>query len=766
MFQSIQSPSSAPTSSDASLLSPVYEAVSLVSETPPSARYETTEVYQHSASLHMFEPTVAYQSTLPSPIYGNVTDDAFCEINTSSYAPTSPLYVPYDEHPTKKTPLDTVADELIEHLHCLTHRIETDDPTLTTIEPVTAVSNFYGWNLLEQDDGQDAFLSLLRAIRKKGKMMRNGHRTKCCIIRKVVLRCFAAPDIRNMLDSIAAIPTLEELVITDDLEESTCGSCYNDTSNSGCTSRKRRRSSMGSSTSNGGHYINIDHLTDLLKAIHIKYEVNEDDSDDESHDDANPHDNNEKTLTNNNYFGDPNIDDDNNSLIYSRLPLPEQKSREKRIGQKQQRNENKEQILTESTEEAKRQAVQVTPVVSYGWKVIDIQIRIHVWNNLQLHRFSVEGLGSNMTSLTYVSLHFLPRCSIATPTFDFDSIITALSSTISKRRLHHMEIKLGYNHNPYCRPMVSISSLSQLMLSTTSSNSSLRSIILHNFGISSCHVHMIAELLQLKHQQQKRIQVKECRALSTIGWNDDEDKKIVATNSTDTTNSHCENISTLRKLHIVGSLTSSFTDSSFWAVYKSLQAIVQKNLQSMDAVEEESIASKTKTANPINDLVFLFDQLEHVRFGTIEQIQNIRRSLAFSVADGNIAPRKKRRTMIGDSNRTNTTERQFYLYHHQIQHSMRLIRILKHVVHKKKRQLDQSQMNTSNLLFDAICLINNRLLSNDDSIALGKVDRNNNNTCSAINIGNDDNDDEDIGGEFLHSLLYDLVRYNPATLIS
>jgi hypothetical protein len=755
MAQSGQSPSLDPPV-------PVYGAASTVDDPLPSRVNVPAENEQSNLALRQYEPTKAWFLFPFSsyPMSGDISTDiaAVKDVSTSFYQPSSPVYNPVATS-TLKSSLDEITTVLLEDLKSLTSRIENDDPLLTTIEPIVATYDYYGWNLLEQDDGQEAFVSLLNALRKKGKTMRRHYRRTSdrCFIRKVVLRSFAAPDIHTMLEAIAAIPTIEELVITDDLEDTVSGNCSNSKTK---LTRKRRRSSVGSNTSNGCQYINIDCLTDLLTTVR-NISQRSIDEDDRTDDDRNEDDYSEANEIAARSF--TAIDTTNNS----------DSIQQQATGMKQQRHENQDRILAEHEEITKRQGdsnsktSRASSVTFCGWKVLDIRIRIHVRNLQQIHRFAVEGIGKNMKSLRYISLHFLPRCSIATPTIDFNALIKVLASeSVDKRKLTYIEIKLGYNHNPYGRSMVSISSLSQLLLSTSSYNSNLQSIILHNVGISSGHIHMIAELLQLRKPKLLTHYIKEEPISMVAGCNY---LKMFNSNNTsieciDGKESFCTSESALRRLHIVGSLTSSFTDSSLLEVCKSLQAIVQKKLQLIDFEEDNQHfpISNTKDAISNDDSSFIFDQLEHVRFGSIEQIQNIRRSLAFSFDDDNDGIPKKKQKIGNDSpihfnynsgasstNYNNTTEHMFYRFHQQIQHSMRLLRVLKYIVNRKQQQSDKIQINPTQLLFNAICFTNKNIVSKmdyDDKV--------------------DGDDDDDIGGEAVISVLFDLIRHNPAMLIS
>jgi hypothetical protein len=128
-----------------------------------------------------------------------------------------------------------------------------------------------------------------------------------------------------------------------------------------------------------------------------------------------------------------------------------------------------------------------------GLRRLNITTRIQVKTQRQLEELAL-GLRLHSSTLEYVNLHILPRCSsIECPNMNLNSVIKALSSSSASRsnRLRTCRMVLGYEHNPFGKQLIKPSTLHQLLTSCTK----LRKLQLDNFGMTDEHIRVVAQVI-------------------------------------------------------------------------------------------------------------------------------------------------------------------------------------------------------------------------------------------------------------------------------
>lgn len=115
-------------------------------------------------------------------------------------------------------------------------------------------------------------------------------------------------------------------------------------------------------------------------------------------------------------------------------------------------------------------------------KVLKIDTRVSVHKQSDIQELCQNLRGSHLTEL---NLHLLPRCSISSPNLDFSELVSTLGEI---RSLKVLELRLGYDHNPYPMPLIKPFCLYHLQR--------LETLSLENFGLGDNHLQVITEVLK------------------------------------------------------------------------------------------------------------------------------------------------------------------------------------------------------------------------------------------------------------------------------
>jgi len=122
-----------------------------------------------------------------------------------------------------------------------------------------------------------------------------------------------------------------------------------------------------------------------------------------------------------------------------------------------------------------------------GLMRLSCQTRLQIQQQQQIQDLATAiGFQRHMQHLT---LHLLPRCSIQQPDLSFNCL---LEHCAALPQLQTLKLVAGYEHNPYGRPLVSVSVLETLL---RSNQTALRHVELDNFGLTDAHVHAVAASL-------------------------------------------------------------------------------------------------------------------------------------------------------------------------------------------------------------------------------------------------------------------------------
>lgn len=137
------------------------------------------------------------------------------------------------------------------------------------------------------------------------------------------------------------------------------------------------------------------------------------------------------------------------------------------------------------------QALPVDALISFlemqNLVSLEIQTRIYVRSNDQM--LKLAGALQKQTRLRRLQLNLLPRCAVNAPTLSVDSILQACASL---SELVSLKIVLGYEHNPYQRPMVRPQTIEALL----NDSSVLSKLTLDNLGLTDLHMKTIATSLK------------------------------------------------------------------------------------------------------------------------------------------------------------------------------------------------------------------------------------------------------------------------------
>jgi hypothetical protein len=128
-----------------------------------------------------------------------------------------------------------------------------------------------------------------------------------------------------------------------------------------------------------------------------------------------------------------------------------------------------------------------------GLRRLNITTRIQAKTQVQLEELAL-GLRLHSSTLEYINLHILPRCSsIESPNMNLNSVLKALSSSPGGRSnmLGTCRIVLGYDHNPFGKPLIKPSTLHQVLTSCTR----LRRLQLDNFGLTDDHIRVVTNII-------------------------------------------------------------------------------------------------------------------------------------------------------------------------------------------------------------------------------------------------------------------------------
>ena len=97
---------------------------------------------------------------------------------------------------------------------------------------------------------------------------------------------------------------------------------------------------------------------------------------------------------------------------------------------------------------------------------LDVRIAVHTQAQLDALADSLRLL----VHLEHLQLHLLPRCSIQEPTISMHPLLQALAdlATSNSRKLRSVQLSLGYEHNPYTKPMIRNTNVLEQLLSSSS----------------------------------------------------------------------------------------------------------------------------------------------------------------------------------------------------------------------------------------------------------------------------------------------------------